>query len=464
MAGKVKSNMKTISVILVLLVIALSLPVQADDKSAADVRSVHLCIILDCGATSQRSWDMLKTTAIETLYSLNPSDRVEVIAAYPFKTYLQIDAAVSAEDKGDYEKMAKKLAALDKELLFGSDMSRAVEAAYQHLDKNGHGRKCCVILTSGKLNDRHVKEIRQLGLAFKARGWPLCIVCDKEQANRSLLVAANNREFDIQFTDKTSLPDWIGNIRVPLLQKRVLETKIQEKEPVLKIHDKRPSKPEPGKIVPPVTPVETAKSPIEVKIVELPREKAFGDANKPKVGQSPSKAKGKPDAVAADDKVNDSKKRKSSVPDNIPLAILLTMILGAIILVLCAAKSSPRTVKDEDKQYCLVAFVFDQRYDLGFLDVLGEITVGKGVGSTIYIDSETIENKHLRIFRNRNGLQVQNLALSPITVNGVELSHRRKTILDLPADIQLTDGVTVTLISEPLEIEKEANSHEAENI
>jgi len=463
MAGKGKNIMKTFSVILVLLVLALSLPAQAEDKSAADVCSVHLCIVLDCGATSQRSWDMLKTTAIETLYSLKPGDRVEVVVAYPFKTYLQIDAAISAADKGDYEKMAKKLAALDKELLFGSDMSRAVESAYQQLGKNDHGRKCCVILTSGKLNDGHVKEIRQLGLAFKARGWPLCIVCDKEQTNRKLLVAANNRELDIQFLDKSSLPDWIGNVRVPLLQKRVIETKIQEKEPILKIHDKRPSKPEPGKIVPPVTPVEAAKSPIEVQIVELSREKVFWDANKPKVGQSPSKAKGKPDAVA-DNKVNDSKKRKSSVPDYLPLAFLLTMILGAIIMVLCLAKSSPRTVKDVDNQYCLVALVFDQRYDLGLLDVLGEITVGKGVGSTIYIDSETIEDKHLRIFRNRNGLQVQNLALSPITVNGVELAHRRKTILDLPADIQLTDGVTVTLISEPLEIEKEANSHETENI
>jgi hypothetical protein len=194
------------------------------------------------------------------------------------------------------------------------------------------------------------------------------------------------------------------------------------------------------------------------------------DANKPMEGQTQAKAKVKPGAVA-DNKVNGSKKRKSSVLDIIPIAILLTMILGAVGLILYAtSKSTSKSTSqkaadaDENKQHHLIAFVFDQRYDLGPLDALSEITVGKGIGSAIYIDNETIEDKHLRIFRNRHGLKVQNLASSPITVNGVELTSRRKTILDLPADIQLTPEVAVTILSEPLEIDKEVNSHETENI
>ena len=464
MAGKGKNIMKTFSVILVLLVLALSLPAQAEDKSAADVCSVHLCIVLDCGATSQRSWDMLKTTAIETLYSLKPGDRVEVIAAYPFKMYLQIDAVISVANKTDYEKMVKKLAALDKEFLFDSDMSRAVESAYQYLGKNSHGRKCCVILTSGKLNDGHVKEIRQLGLAFKARGWPLCIVCDRERTNRELLIAANNKELDIRFIDNASLSDWIDNVRSSSALKNLKDTTTQPKPKSETIDESVKAKD--GKATSTVIPDGSVKQPIEVKIVELPQQKAIVDVNKPKVGQPPEKAKVKPEAVA-DKKVNGGKKRKSLVLDIIPIAILLTMILGAVVLIIYsgskpASKPAPQT--GEDKQYHLIALVFDQRYELGSLDTLGEITIGRSIGSTIYIDNETIEDKHLRIFRNHNGLKVQNLALSPIIVNGSELAHRKKAILDLPADIELTPEVTITVLSEPLEIDKEVNSHETENI
>ena len=155
----------------------------------------------------------------------------------------------------------------------------------------------------------------------------------------------------------------------------------------------------------------------------------------------------------------------------IPIVILSAMILGAIALILYAtSKSTSKSTSqkaadsDENKQYHLIAFVFDQRYDLGPLDALSEITIGRGIGSTIYIDNGTIEDKHLRIFRNRNGLKVQNLAPSPIIVNGSELTHRQKTFLDLPADIELTPEVTLTVLSEPLEIDKEANSNETENI
>jgi hypothetical protein len=108
--------------------------------------------------------------------------------------------------------------------------------------------------------------------------------------------------------------------------------------------------------------------------------------------------------------------------------------------------------------------VFDQRYELGSLDTLGEITIGRSIGSTIYVDNETIADKHLRIFRNHKGLKVQNLAPSPIISNGCELAHRKKAVLDLPADIELTPEVTINVLSEPVKIDKEANSHETENI
>ena len=44
---------------------------------------------------------------------------------------------------------------------------------------------------------------------------------------------------------------------------------------------------------------------------------------------------------------------------------------------------------------------------------------------------------------------------SPIITNGFELTHRRKSILDLPVDIELAGDVTITVLSELVEIDKE---------
>jgi hypothetical protein len=359
------------------------------------------------------------------------------------------------------------ISGISKEWLSFADIARAMETAFDSFIEKGKNYQCLlIIITKGQLSNDHVADIRRYAGAFKARGWPVCIVCDREQANRTLLVAANNREFNVQFTDKTSLSDWIDNVRITSILKNQEETTIPTK-PKLEASEE-PVKTEDGKSTSAVIPDGSVKQPIEVKIVELPREKAFVDATKPVEGQTQAKAKVKQGA-GADNKVNDRKKRKSSVLDVIPIAILLTMILGAIGLVVYfgskpASKSASQTEENENIQHHLIALVFDQRYDLGASDEISEITIGKGIGSTIYIDNETVEDKHLRIFRNRNGLKVQNLAPFPVTVNGIELTPRRKTILDLPADIQLTPEVTVTILSELLEMDKEVNSRATENI
>jgi hypothetical protein len=461
---------RLISISLILLVLA-SLSYGGENISAEGIKpNIFAGVIRDTSPTSEKNWNLQNALNIEVFHSLREGDRLKELLARPGKPSILIDSIITA-DGSEKNYILNNISGISKEWLSSADIARAMEAAFDSFIEKGKNYQCLlIIITKGQMSNDHVAYICRYAGAFKARGWPVCIVCDKEQANRTLLVAANNREFDVQFTDKTSLSDWIDNVRGTFVRKSSKDTKIQKDELELKIPDKQPSKVETGKTAPYVPPVETAKSPIEVKIVELPRKKAFVDANKPMEGQTQAKAKVKQGA-GADNKVNDSKKRKSSVLDIIPIAILLTMILGAIGSILYAtSKSTSKSTSqkaadaDENKQHHLIAFVFDQRYDLGPLDTLGEITIGKGIGSTIYIDNETIEDKHLRIFRNRNGLKVQNLALSPIIVNGSELTHRQKTILDLPADIELTPEVTVTILSEPLEQDKEANSYETENI
>jgi len=416
---------RLISILLILLVLA-SLSYGGKNISAEGIKpNIFAGVIRDTSPTSEKNLNLQNAINIEVFHNLRKGDRLKEWLARPGKPSILIDSIITADG---FEKnyILNNISGISKEWLSFADIARAMEAAFDSfIEKDKNSQCLLIIITKGQMSNDHVADICRYAGAFKARGWPVCIVCDREQANRTLLVAANNREFDVQFTDKTSLSDWIDNVRITS----------------------------------------------EVKIVELPREKAFVDATKPVEGQTQAKAKGKQGAGVD----NDSKKRKSSVLDIIPIALLLTMILGAIGLILYAISesisksTSPKTADaDKSKQHHLIALVFDQRYDLGASDALSEITIGKGIGSTIYIDNGTVEDKHLRIFRNRNGLKVQNLAISPIIVNGSELAHRKKANLNLPADIQLTDDVTVTILSElleiDLEIDKEVNSHETENI
>jgi hypothetical protein len=455
---------RLISISLILLVLA-SLSYGGENISAEGIKpNIFAGVIRDTSPTSEKDWNLQNAINIEVFHSLREGDRLKELLARPGRPSILIDSIITA-DGSEKNYILNNISGISKEWLSSADIARAMEAAFDSFIEKGKNYQCLlIIITKGQMGSNQVAQIRRYAGAFKARGWPLCIVCDWEYANRQLLIAANNKEFDLRFIDKASLSNWINNARISPVHKKPQDATVTTK-PELDVTD-RPVKTEEGKGSSTVLPDIGAKQPLVVKIIEPPQQKVLVDTNKPKGGSTPEKVKIKPVPVA--NKVNGSKKHKSLIFDIIPIAILL-MILGAIGCVVYfgskpASKSASQTGENENIQHHLIALVFDQRYDLGASDAISEITIGKGIGSTIYIDNESIEDKHLRIFRNRNGLKVQNLAISPIIVNGSELAHRKKAIIDLPADIELTPEVTVTILSELLEIDKEVNSHGTENI
>jgi len=116
------------------------------------------------------------------------------------------------------------------------------------------------------------------------------------------------------------------------------------------------------------------------------------------------------------------------------------------------------TVENAGSQ--LVAFIGDRREELGFLDDIQDLTIGKGLGSHIYVDGPGVEDMHARIFRRRSGLWIQNTAGTIIVVGGLELPPKAKTCLVLPADVELAPGVIVSLLTEQVAPEMEVDTHE----
>jgi hypothetical protein len=459
--------MKRLLSILQVLLVLTSLSYGEEKISNGDTEpNVFAGVIRDAGQTSEKNWNMQNAVNIEIVHILKNGERLKEWIAYPRQLSVLVDTIITSKDP-EKNRIINHISDLPRERHSQVDIAAAMEAAFDGFSERSKEYQCLlIIISTGRVNDDQVAQIRRYAGAFKARGWPVCFVCDKELANRMLLVAANNREFDLQFLGKSSLSDWIGNIRSSLNRKKSEDATPPAKPKSRDIN--MPAKTEDGKAGSTVVLDIGVKQPLEVKIVEPPKPILPAAVNKPKEVPTPEKAKPKT-APVIDNKVKDSKNGKSSILNFIPLALLLAMLMGAIGLIVYsgskpALKPPYEAGEDEGQQNHLIAFVFEQRYDLGPLDALGEITVGKGVGSTIYIDNKTVEDRHLRIFKSGTGLKAQNLATSPVAVNGVKLFPRRKAVLELPADIQLTSEVTVTFLAEPLEIDKGVNNHETENL
>jgi hypothetical protein len=149
-------------------------------------------------------------------------------------------------------------------------------------------------------------------------------------------------------------------------------------------------------------------------------------------------------------------------------SVLAIAILAALLFVLRDGRSlaksrSDLTTRDTQNQCVanrIVAYVGDQRQVLGEADTVTEITIGRDLSSTVYIEDECVSDTHLRIFKARETFKAQNLANGPVTINGTELRPKAKMQLALPADIELVPGLSVTLLTEPIDPDAEVDNDE----
>ena len=454
--------MKRLILISLILLMPTSLIYGVENMPAKNIKpNVFAGVIRDKSPTSEKKWNIQHALNVEIIHSLRDGDWLKEWVARPGRPFVLIDTMITANG---FEKnyIINNISGTSKEWFFSANIPRTMETTFESFRKNDKDYQCClIIITKGKMSNKEADQIRRYASIFKVRGWPVCIVSDKKETNRRLLIAGNNDEFDIQFIDEASISDWINNVRRNSAHKELplKEATIKQPEPKAQQDAVTPSKPD-DKSSDVISASQKAEGPIEVKIVGLPDKKAVDDGVNAKTKEVKAKQQGKEGS-----KKNDRKRLISKIVWPV-ITILVTLGLMSLIVFSkgkSATKSRATDQTDDNMPSHLIVFYRDQRYDLGSLDALGEIFIGSGIGSTIYIDNETVEDKHIRIFNSRRELKIQNLAGLPIIINGLELTHRRKSILDLPVDIELTSDVTVTVLSEPVETNKELNDYENEN-
>jgi len=373
---------------------------------------------------------------------------------------------------------------------------------------NKQYQHCLVILSGGKIGSKDVKQIIALVLNYNNNDWPVRFVCERGDVSRPLLVAANNQQLDLRMLSDPNINKWIQVLKKPdvndalpvdnkpqligkaphIQDNNSVETEIEKGEPVrveIKIVSTLPD----GsiKFIDPndnidktVTDINEVinsseepdgyrdlnedSKPLRVEIVNIqpkPSADKSKDPNENIIKPEDAETKDPNSNVIKEDGLGKGADRPPVKNKSNWWIWFVTTVLVVLIILMLLIKgpfrnSSGEPFSDqiddqEDIQQRLVCLAGQQRYELGDTATLGEVVVGNSIGSTVYINNENVEENHLRIFRSRKKVRVQNLSSSPISVDGIGLKPKKKTDLFLPSEIELADGVIVSLIEENID-------------
>ena len=420
--------------------------------------NLHLAVVLDSSPASNKEWDLIKGQLLEAVHALKSGDALDVLIARPGEPKILVSTRITESHSLQRDQVTALVSGLPKQLLFGADFGKALQTANDRLQSRGPGRRqCLIILTHGRREDRQIERIRKWARTFQSNNWPVCITCDQRRANRDLLTAASQKEFDVRFLDRPLLADWIDEVRDRFTIKR----------------DSHPEKIDPSSDLTPLDfsrLLDWVKEPVKVQIVNpqvlLPSPSEGGVQADPTTTGTSSE----------NDPANTKPEKRGGLSNwfKIPILALVwagggVATLGVIALGIAGLSKRLSRMQQHSEygaadenftgQEHLFAYYGEERLDLGEQAALTEITIGREIGSTILLDHEGIQNRHLRIVKKRKKLIARNCSDEPVTVNGIKLSASAKTELTLPAEVVL-GGVTVSLQNETIDFDMEAQSDE----
>lgn len=452
--------------------------------------NVFLCAILDTRPNSEKQWNILRSLLLESVHNLREGDKLQILAARPGNPSRKITTVLGKPDGFERDMVIEVVSAIRKEFLFGADLAKAMKAAFDSFRENGSNNKCClIVLTDGKVGNGQAGQIRKLNSMFRARGWPVCITCDGKEANRQLLAAGNRGEIDLRFIDRPLLSQWIGSVRLSGESDVVSGDKPGTEPTTVDKAGDNVIAADSSLLQPSIKEDNTIdkqtieyKGPVDVRIVDMPPFTTGGSVSTRDIVDANDVSSEQSTTPEDTTKLQINPRRPNyETKQAVKPKLLLTVAVaggGLLAAGLCAAAlfvlkdgrsvarlRSDLMTNDTQSEHIashIVAYAGDQRQDLGDMNMITEITIGRDPGSTVYIDNENVSDTHVRIFKGRKALKAQNLAGATIIINGTELPPKAKTQLSLPADIELVPGMSVSLLTEPVELDMEVSNHENE--
>lgn len=454
---------------------------KGGDTLTSELQKVFSVIVIDASATSASTWGQLKVLACQAIDSLQPGDRLEVLSARPGKPLLHISSLIESPTLSRRESFHKCVGDIKQTFfLFKADVAKAVEVAFNNLNKQSRSYRCCLlILSDGKLDDNQIRQIRRLATAYRSRNWPFCFTATKG-ANRHLFIAGSHDELEVALTHQVNLAEWLEKVRTAAIAKPAEE--VQKPLKPTEAQPKAAKETSNGRLAK----TKPVKGPVlspGKATGRLPHIKGPNDISgaRPDVDNSragwyipaypiidDTKPPPLPDELqqSKEPKIPDKPKTKaksifSVLRNKWPLALATGGILAGVILYLLVtalvkpAASTSVLERESDTgaetRYMLMAESNGETYDLGEENNINNLIFGSDANSAIPLIGDAIEPEEFKLIRNRNGFKIQNFSKTPLNVNGLELKYRQKTELVFPATVHSEKKFRITFLLEQAE-------------
>jgi hypothetical protein len=469
-----------------LMVFVLAHQVKADQMPASDTGEIFLVTVVDTSPTSGSYWRRIKELARQAMDCLQPGDRLQLLSARPGQPVLHLNTVIDSPNAAADKALHGCLTNIHQAFFLSkADVTRAVEMAFDELNKHSQDYLCClIVLSDGKLSDNQIKQVRRLATAYRSRKWPFLFTAGKG-ANRHLFIAGSEDELDVAIIGDVNLPQWLAQVRTfaaklaeEKAERPAKSARIQPSESANEASGKQPPETEPPE-KPPLPSGKTTGLPHIKEPNDIPGARSDADNSRPGwyIPAYPMRRDKQPHPpVGADDlqqpkepKIPDKPKTKAKslfpvLKNRWPLAVTTGGILaGAVLLLLVMSLRKPTADSEgldqeselvTDEEARLIALSNGERFDLGEGQSINNLIIGTNPGSPVPIVDDEVEDEHFKISNRRGRFKIKNLSTKVLMVNGITLVKGQKHELLIPATIEVTKNVKISLFREFPEIEQ----------
>ncbi|HBG25845.1 MAG: hypothetical protein A2Y10_08320 [Planctomycetes bacterium GWF2_41_51] len=417
----------------IMLFLMLLMAITPFDSKASIVNEqqskVFLGIIIDSSPMSDKDWSIRRSRAIELLSGLEPGDKVVVIKAGSETLWVYGRAVVGGPEKTGLNEIVTNISAMNKNILFPANLLTACKTIRDIFTSEGKDFQCCLaVLTNSNMNDFQAQNILMIISSLKEQNSSICFTYDPAVANQYIINAGKRKDFEIRLASNPELAYWLQSIKQKMQSDQEIPDVLKSKANTF-------------------VSKQTIKLPAEANnsLITIPF-----DSNK-------------------NSKKDDYPKKSQKVSLKNKVFSISAIVIGLLMLCLMAyyfvkglskPENTNENVISEDCIEYLKATAGEQDFDLGPMDMVSELTIGSDPGCSLHIENEELPAQQARIYKSGKGFKIENIDISPITVNGEILNSGKKLNLNFPADIELTSGLMVNLFVESIQKEKETTANE----
>jgi hypothetical protein len=471
--------MKWMMAAITLVIVSTAIGASSFGQSPA-VGPTALTLIVDSSWSCDRFSAEFRTLARQATRTLEPGDHLEILSARPSHPRIELAHTIRKGDAAEAKMIDTALERIHAQFLSQASVANALETAFTRLQmicsKRHFERVVVIVLTDGRLDRHQIPRILAIADRFDKNRWSLYVTGTRDTA-RDILVAAHNSRFIWSSISEANPSLWLDR------QADVPASRTDE-APKTTVVAPAPPKPEPTDI--PVVRDALKKPALGPRRTQTAQEQAYSITTRidaitsvEALAESPGDERPALPARAVVEPNQATETAAVEPPTVLPIEppkdpepsrwaplkevmrrwwwlIPIAVVFGGFAFVISRNVLGPArrwdgkakaTLKagSRDEPGMLVATCNGHSYHLGPADSFHSANVGRGVGNTIRLADESVEDTHVRISRKGSNFVLKNISKTPVSVGVDQVRPGGKHRFVIPADIRINDKTRLSL-------------------